>query len=175
MYPPHDQYVVIGVDPGKVTGLKVYARRENRDPWLGHDQVDRNDIAAYLSYLIGHWASVIGGDNVHIAVEKFVITTRTAALSPQADALEITGMVKGFAATRGLGGTITVHQLLKSNLKYANDDMLKLVGWYVPGKRHANDAARQAFALLKLIDHPHWNDLIRDASMKSEDEGRKTP
>lgn len=169
------EYVLIGIDPGKTTGVKVYARRDGREPQLGHDQVGRGDIAAYLSYLIGDWSSRIGGNNVHIAVEKFIITRRTAQLSQEADALEITGMVKGFAATRGLGGTVTVHQILKANLKYANDDMLKSVGWYVPGKNHANDAARQAFALLKIMDPPHWADLIRSAKLDSEDEGRKTP
>lgn len=167
------EYVIIGVDPGKVTGIKVYAHRENRIT-LGHDQVERDNIARYLSNMIRDWSSVVGGDNVHIAVEKFVITKRTAAVSPQADALEITGMVKGFAATGGLGGHITVHQIMKGNLKFANDEMLRLVGWYVPGKRHANDAARQAFALLKIIDPPHWNDLIRNATLGTEDEGRKT-
>lgn len=170
---PRD-YVLIGIDPGKVTGTKVYARREGREPQLGHDQVDRDDIAPYLSYLIGHWASVVGGNNVHIAVEKFIITRRTARLSQEADALEITGMVKGFAATKGLGGTVTVHQIMKANLKFADDNMLKAMGWYVPGQRHANDAARQAFALLKVIDAPHWNDLVRNAKLDSEDEGRKT-
>lgn len=163
------EYVIIGIDPGKTTGVKVYIRRAEREPQLGHDQVGQKDIARYLAHLIEQWASVVGGNNVHIAVEKFIITRRTARLSQEADALEITGMVKGFAATKGLGGKVTVHQLLKANLKFANDDMLKAVGWHVAGKRHANDAARQAFALLKLIDPPHWNDIVRDAKLNAED------
>lgn len=171
----HPEYAIIGVDPGKVTGVKVYVRRDGREPELEHAQVDREDVPEFMRELISHWTTRVGGDNVHIAIEKFIITRRTAQLSQEADALEITGMVKALAAIGGLGGTITVHQILKANLKFANDDMLKAVGWYVPGSRHANDAARQAFALLKLVDPPHWADIVRTAKLDSEDEGRKTP
>ena len=169
------EYLIIGVDTGLTTGIKVYANRAGREPVLGHDQVDRSDIAPYLASLIALWVEEVGGANVHIAVEKYIITKRTATLSQQPDALEITGMVKGFAATEARRGAITVHQIMKGNLKFASDDMLKRLGWYVPGKRHANDAARQAFALLKMVDPPHWNDLVRSVMLEPEDEGRKTP
>lgn len=176
MSPRPEEYAIIGVDPGKVTGVKIYLRREGSEVGtLGHDQVAVADFPGYMRSLISSVANRVGPNNVHISVEKFIITRRTAQLSQESDALEITGMVKALAATGGLGGTITVHQLLKTNLKFANDNMLKAVGWYVPGKRHANDAARQAFALLKLIDPPHWNSLVRDAKLESEDGGRKTP
>jgi hypothetical protein len=64
-----------------------------------------------------------------------------------------------------------VRQYAKANLKFASDDMLKAIGWSTPGMRHANDAARQAFALLKDVDYPRWSELVRDAKMEPTTEG----
>jgi hypothetical protein len=39
---------------------------------------------------------------------------------------------------------------------------------------HADDAARQAFAMLKDIDYPAWARLVVDATMDAEDQGETT-
>lgn len=108
---------------------------------------------------------------VHIAVEKFIINARTARLSQQSEALEVTGMVKAIAAVSQLGaaGRVDVRQYLKSNLKFASDEALKRAHWYSVRERHANDAARQAFALLKDVDYPLWCRVSEGAMIESDD------
>ncbi len=166
MFPQHDEYVLIGIDPGAITGVLVYFEEGARDAC----QYPREEIAPHTADALKRWSQVYGPHNIHIAVEKYIITPNTAKLSQQADALEVTGMVKGFAQINGI---TDVRQYLKSNLKYANDRMLDTAGWRTAGLPHSWDAARQTFALLKEVDPPRWRKIVADASLESEDEGRK--
>jgi hypothetical protein len=163
-----NEYVIIGIDPGLMTGLYVY--RSDAD-WSslrtsGPMQVSAEKVPVRVHNLLIE--AGIDGCLVHIAVEKYIITSRTAKLSQQTDALEVTGMAKAIASIHGV---TDVRQYAKANLKFASDDMLRGVGWYSPKMRHANDAARQAFALLKDVDYPRWSELVRDAKMEPTTEG----
>jgi hypothetical protein len=171
-------YVIIGIDPGLMTGLfvfRTYAANHTEVP-QGPLQVAAEQIPALLhDWIIRANAHMWDDDEgteephgVYLAVEKFIITPKTAKLSQQTDALEVTGMVKAIAAIHEV---FDVRQYAKANLKFANDDMLRAVGWFDPKMRHANDAARQAFALLKDVDYPRWSELVRDASMEPTTEG----
>jgi hypothetical protein len=171
-------FVVIGIDPGLKTGLFAYYHAPRLgtstpiDPWTWPEQFSADISPFKLRDYISEGIGMVGVDSVHIAIERYIITQRTAKLSQQSEALEVTGAVKAIAQLHGI---TDVRQYLKANLKFASDDMLKGVGWYSPQLRHANDAARQAFALLKDVDQALWSDLVKDAMMKSEDEGRTTP
>jgi hypothetical protein len=162
-------FVVIGVDPGKLTGVFVY-RTKNGYPqatgaWIGH-QVSVSDMPLFMNRKLRSAVKSVGPDNVHVAIEKFIITARTAKLSQQTDALEVTGEVKALAM---LNGVTDVRQYLKANLRYANDDALKRAYWWATRERHANDAARQAYALLKDVDYPTWLAVSNGAMMKIDD------
>lgn len=163
------EYILIGVDPGKTTGLFLYsnhARFGFLDRQYLHDEVNADDVAKRLRDFIVKATDYVGYGGVHIAVERFIINARTAKSSQQTDALEITGMVKGFAALRTPN---PVRQYMKANLKFAADPALRRAGWYSPQLRHANDAARQAFALLEEINHPEWQRVAEGSMMKIDD------
>jgi hypothetical protein len=159
--------VVIGIDPGLMTGVYLYGTARARK-LVSAEHVEVSNLPAHFDALLRHTVKMLGKDQVSIAVERYIITPKTAKLSQQTDALEVTGMVKAIAA---LHGVADVRQYAKANLKFASDDMLRSVGWSTPGMRHANDAARQAFALLKDVDYPRWSELVRDASMEPTTEG----
>lgn len=164
-------YAIIGVDPGLMTGLYVYRTYEANHTEVpqGPVQCPAEDIPVLLHGWLNRAHAHIGKDDIHIAVEKYIITARTAKLSQQHEALEVTGAVKGIAALFSsygfLGETVDVRQYLKANLKFASDDMLRTMGWYNPKMRHANDAARQASALLKEVDYPRWCELVKGGSL----------
>lgn len=170
------QYVILGVDPGEMTGVfsSVFTGLNGNVVSINlGDQYSRDEVMPKLNHAITEWARLWGPENVHVAVERYIITKRTATLSQQPAAMEITGAVKGFAELAG----VEVKQYLKANLKYANDDMLRRMGWFKKGSRHANDAARQASALLKEVDYPRWCELVKggtlDITMKGhEDDSR---
>lgn len=164
-------FIVIGIDPGKMTGLFAYyyaprlGTSEPIKPWTWFEQFTAEIAPFKLRDYLNECADIVGATNVHIAVEKFIINARTARLSQQSEALEVTGLVKGFAAVRGS----YVSQYLKANLKFASDDALRRAGWYTTCHRHANDAARQAFALLKDVDYPLWCRVSDGAMLESDD------
>lgn len=164
------EYVLIGVDPGKTTGLFLYSNASRfgfLDRQYLHDQVDADDAPKRISDLIVKATDYVGYGGVHIAVERFIITGRTAKLSQQIDALEVTGMVKAFAR---LHTRNSITQYMKANLKFANDGALKRAGWYSSKLGHATDAARQAYALLKDVDYPSWLAVSNGAMMEIDDE-----
>lgn len=164
----NSRYVIVGVDPGLMTGMYVY--RSDAD-WSslrtsGPMQVSAEKVPVRVHNLLIE--SGIEGYAVHLAVEKYIITSRTAKLSQQSEALEVTGMVKAVAS---LLGASDVRQYLKANLKFASDDMLRTMGWYSSKMRHANDAARQASALLKEVDYPRWCELVKGGTMDTTTKG----
>ena len=164
-------FVVVGVDPGKMTGLFVYSPNGRTEhglkPYYHWLEIEAKNVPIAVHSMIVELADRYGHANVHIAVERFIINSRTAKSSQQTDALEITGMVKGFAR---LHTPNPVRQYMKANLKFANDEALKRAGWYSPKLGHATDAARQAYALLKDVDYPSWLDVSNGAMMKIDDE-----
>lgn len=164
------QYVIFGVDPGKTTGVFAfsnYPRYGFLDDMIMRDEVAADDMPKRMTDLIVKATDYVGFGGVHIAVERFIISGRTAKLSQQADALEVTGMVRAFAR---LHTRNTITQYMKANLKFANDAALRRAGWYSAKQGHATDAARQAYALLKDVDYPTWLAVSNGAMMKFDDE-----
>jgi hypothetical protein len=161
-----NEYVIIGIDPGLMTGVFWYSHPLT--PIGVRAEIDAAGIPVYVDNMLKGMTRDYGARNVHIAVERYIITPKTAKLSQQTEALEVTGMVKAIAAIHGV---TDVQQYAKANLKFASDDMLKAVAWKTPGMRHAMDAARQAFALLKDVDYPRWSELVRGAKMEPTTEG----
>lgn len=167
------QFAVMGVDPGKMTGVFIYSPNGRLAPgssglkpyvqWL---EVEAKHAPIALNNAIVNLTEWYGHANVHIAVERFIINARTAKSSQQTDALEITGMVKGFAR---LYTPNPVKQYMKANLKFANDAALRRALWYSAQYGHATDAARQAYALLKDVDYPEWLAISNGAMMKFDD------
>lgn len=162
-------FAVIGVDPGLMTGVFWFEQHstEAGDWSYFSDQAAAHDVSVFLGEELPSFVGRYGTAHVHIAIEKYIITARTARLTQQSDALEVTGMVKAVAS---INGVADVRQYLKANLKFANDHALKRARWYDSKMRHANDAARQAYALLKDVDYPTWLDVSNGAMMKIDDE-----
>lgn len=164
------EYVLIGVDPGKTTGLFLYSNSPRfgfLDRQYLFDEVDAAAMPKRISDLIVKATDYVGYSRVHVAVERYIITGRTAKLSQQVDALEVTGMVKALAS---LHTSTPVRQYMKANLRFANDGALRKAGWYSSKLGHATDAARQTYALLKDVDYPEWLAVSNGAMMKFDDE-----
>lgn len=167
-------FVVVGIDPGKTTGMFMYSPQGRIGPgWHGlkpfyaWQQFGAEDAPRALHSEIVDLTTRYGPSGVHIAVERFIINARTAKFSQQTDALEVTGMVKGFAT---LYSPNPVRQYMKANLKFANDTVLRRVGWYSAQMGHATDAARQAYALLKDVDYLEWLAVSKGVMMEIDDE-----
>lgn len=153
---------LLGVDPGQTTGLFAVDVASSpvtmwRVPPVCLERYAGCDITAAqlppeeIAGFVTRWLSRVAGTGapVLVAIERYVITARTARLSQQPAALEVTGVVKHLAREAG----VRVVEQLKSNAaKLASDDRLRQVGWHARGRRHENDAARHALFALASAD-----------------------
>ncbi len=127
--------IIIGIDPGLVTGLfwidlatGVPVHRELKSTAFG------DELQGCM------WMR----SDVLVGCEKYIITSH-GAKSNQPEALEQTGVAKYLCGKK----EIPVHLIIKANaLKIANNDRLRAAGWWGKGFTHGNDAARVAMACL---------------------------
>lgn len=149
---------IIGVDPGGTTGLFNLIVLNDQFVLIDSAQVDtllqpEGIVKSWLT--VGYGCGVPVG-RTHVAIEKYVITKRTARLTRQPDALEVTGAMKAVAKT--YKAHVWEYTPAKSK-KFASDDLLDRIGW-MPKKskrlRHARDAARQVWSCLADVDFPTW-------------------
>lgn len=124
---------VIGVDPGKTTGL---ARLRNGElTTLAVPALDVRPIV--MAWLLEEPGTIIG-------VERYVITVRTAKLSAQPDALGVTGALESLAHEDPR--TRLVKQNMSDAKKLINAKLRRKLGWQQTGHLaiHQNDAVCQA-------------------------------
>lgn len=136
---------IIAVDPGDTCGYAQYGVMDYWDP----DSVSAGQMA---SEDWEDWCSTaLVGSAAHITlvVEKFMITARTAELSPQPRAIEVIGVMKFLA--RQTGATFVGTQTPSAAKKFASDAQLRKVGLWKPGQDHARDAIRHL--LLAIATH----------------------
>lgn len=132
--------IVVGVDPGKMTGIAILQLPEVR--WLRFEVPPTRVLPCIREALAGHKPDAI-------ACERFVQGTGRRPMSFQGDAQHITGEVSGLAQELGCP---FIRQLAGPSKKIASDKVLKKIGAYIATEDgHANDAARQVIRY--LADH----------------------
>lgn len=150
---------IVGVDPGGTTGIFSVIVSENAEGDTGTltswTQVTR-DAEVTIGYMLLTMKECgIPANRLNVAIEKYIITQRTAKLTRQPAALEVTGEIKALARRHDA----RVWEFTASNAKkFASDELLERVGWIGRGRsqRHARDAARQTWSCLAEVDFPAW-------------------
>lgn len=135
--------LIIGVDPGKVTGLA----------WLIDDVFMSSEYSSMNACTtIDSLIRVYGEqDAVIIAVERYNITQQTTKLTRQYDALEVIGVCRWIAC---LHDAQFLLQSASGAQRCGNRDVLRTLGWWKPGGDHLNKAAAQvALAYQKIYPH----------------------
>lgn len=140
--------IVIGVDPGKITGIAIWQSPQELEKTIGMrawtvTEVGNTQVLPTIRWLLR------GRKPTAIACERFVQGTGRRAMSFQGDALHISGEVSGLAQELGCP---FVRQLAGPAKKIAQDDVLRRLGCYtVSNDGHANDGCRQVIRY--LADH----------------------
>lgn len=88
-----------------------------------------------------------------VAAEHFVMNAATVKNTQAPWTLEINGVTRYLAAKYGCP---FVTQATSSAKRFATNDRLKALGWYVPGKGHLADGQRQS--LLFAVRHGWWHE-----------------
>lgn len=123
---------VLAVDPGKMTGV-AYLDRETND--FKSYELDFDATCAFAEKM-----SVALGTDLLIVSESFIITVQTAKNTQAPWSLELIGVLR-FLSRRFTEQDIVL-QSPSTAKRFSSDERLKQMGWHVPGKGHANDAAR---------------------------------
>lgn len=126
--------IIVGVDPGKVTGIAMFVRTLRAGDLIHAEEVP----AAQAGTFLRQWTAGIHDKEMIWAVEKYVMLP-SRAKTAQPDALTVTGVVQGLAV-----GSRYVEQMAGPVKRLASDRVLKKLGWWQPTPDgHANDAKRQ--------------------------------
>lgn len=140
---------VIGIDPGKVTGICSFAISEEKLPvCVEAYELDYVGVGQYLEGM-----NLVSSETVVIC-EAFIITPQTAKNSQAPWSLEVVGLSRYICAKAGVPFFL---QAPSSAKRLVTDGVLHSGGLYFKGKPHACDAARHALFYvlteLKLMQH----------------------
>jgi hypothetical protein len=137
--------MIIGVDPGKTTGIAVFFNGQIID--VG--EVPARQVADRVRSIV---ANVHNDVVVELAVERYIISAETGKRSQQPDALYVIGELRALA--HGWSLTAIHLQNPADAKKCATNKTLRRLGWWVGAAYpHANDALRHV-ALRLLATHP---------------------
>lgn len=119
---------VVAIDPGKTTGFAVWPDiKADQDP-------DTLNFGRRLEA----WLSAWNGPTV-VVVERFIINVNTVGHSQAPWSLELIGVARYLAFKHHCEFVL---QSPSDAKKFMSNERLKKLGWYFPGKVHANDALR---------------------------------
>ena len=129
---------VMAIDPGKTTGLAML------DMETGDYTYAEWEFTDTASFILAH-AQEHGADLV-IVVERFFININTIKDTQAPWSLEVIGWARG-CSHLFCNRDVHLHDAAAAK-RFGSDERLKTMGWYVPGRGHANDAARHLLLLL---------------------------
>lgn len=135
---------VIGVDPGKTTGLALLTGSRLTQVAVPFAEVE-DTLRLWLA------SEVI----TYVGIERFVITRNTARKTQQTDALKVSGVVQNLVERSERH--VVVYQNMSDAKRLGNPVMLRKLGWRRTGVNasHMNDAASQVFKLV-ATRRPDW-------------------
>lgn len=137
--------MIIGIDPGKMTGLF----RLDDDPSRPPTHLECSAYSA-MNELEGQLMAGSVDENFFVVCERY--TQQSLRLTPQYDALEVIGVVRWLC--HRYGAELILQS--RSQKKLVTSFMLRDIGWWMSGtKGHTNDAARHVLIYLSTRDPNH--------------------
>ena len=133
---------LLALDPGLTTGVAEW----HGGIFTSWEEPDPMDCLMKLDTLVHRMDEVV--------CENFV--PRPGVRSWQPDALHIIGTVRYFCHRE----RVPLSLPMPSGKTFATDSRLKLAGMYVPGKGHANDAARHLLKRLVRLREVNLEDIL---------------
>lgn len=134
---------IVVLDPGKTTGVVDWKTTEDGSVVTGVEM----QFQPLCRYLLTDVATSRPG--TVIVAESFIITSATAKNTQAPWSLEVIGVAR-MVSELYCGRDLRLQQAASAK-RFSSDARLKRLGWWTPGKGHANDAARHL--LLYVATH----------------------
>ena len=141
--------LVLSIDPGKASGIALFAFIEGEDPelmWSGEYQQDEyaRPIREALS------DAIMRSIPIEIVCERFTINSQTVKNSQAPYSLEQIGILKQCIMDIGMApDDIYFQSPADAKAMFTNEKLKKLGYWHKGGEGHALDAIRHG--LLRLV------------------------
>ena len=139
---------ILALDPGKKTG------------WAAYDFTTKRFVSGEGDFITSarraHAIAAEHNDELSIVSESFTITVNTAKNTQATWSLELIGVYR-YLSLAYCREDLTL-QAPAAAKRFSSDDRLRAMGWYTPGKGHANDAARHL--MLYLVTRKWWDDRL---------------
>lgn len=149
------QLVVIGVDPGKATGLALYYNLK----LIAKNSLPANDAPREISRWITVAKEKFQVDvQIIIAVERYQTGGNTVKKTRQADPVELLGACRMIA--RGDPAVSVITSNASDAKKVGNPTTLKRIGWWTAGHDHINDATSQVLRTLAAVRPLEFAEVI---------------
>lgn len=149
------QLVVIGVDPGKATGLALYFNLR----LIAKNSLPVGDVPREISRWITVAKERYQTDvQIIIAVERYQTGSSTVKKTRQADPVELLGACRLIA--RGDPAISVLTSNASDAKKVGNPITLKKIGWWTAGHDHINDAAAQVLRTLAAVRPLEFAEII---------------
>lgn len=145
-------HTIIGIDPGKCTGLFLYKSGKTE-----HHEMALPQAGDWL------WSWLLSGSVDLVVHERFIVSPGGGARTMQLDALGVIGVAQ-FLCHRTKTDLAVVSK--SDALKLASNDRLRQAGWWGRGFTHANDAARVAMAAYAPRNPAWFADILRGAQCR---------
>lgn len=143
--------IIVGVDPGKVTGCAMFVRDLDGVDHITSAEVPAREVGTFLL----NWTCGIHEKSMIWAVEKYTVIPGRPKTS-QPDALLVTGLVQGLAV-----GSRYVEQPPGPVKRLCSDSVLRKLGWYTPTPDgHANDAKRHVVFAIAQYYPDNYAELL---------------
>lgn len=130
---------IMWIDPGVVSGVALYNLVTGEPPLVGEHEFA--DLIDHLDLTVGMLAPWL-----LMGVERFVLTSLSHRRSGSIEAIMAWGVCRAAAVHHKI--LLLVEDQRSEDMAIASDEVLRALGWYTPGKPHANDACRHVFAYL---------------------------
>jgi hypothetical protein len=136
MLPP----AVLWIDPGGQTGIAAYQSQRkpllplsNEVPGFVAAELDFQEACGEIDMICASWQGLLA-----IGWERFTITSTTHKKTPQPEAMHVIGVCRYLADKYGCRVLPEAQQATPSA---AEQEQLKALKWWVPGKNDAQSAA----------------------------------
>lgn len=127
--------MIVGVDPGKITGVAIWLPEWSLRKIFDYDEVPAAQTIPWIKNALGVFRPT------HVACEHFIQGSSRRPMTRQPDAEHVTGALEAYAAEED---SMFVRQPPGPAKKLASDRNLKAIDWFhSTPDGHENDARRQ--------------------------------
>ncbi len=165
--------ITIWIDPGKMTGIASWDSQSS--VFTSLEVTDLKSLGQWIELLVSvndyelrRTDFLDDRLDIELGWERYIITPGNTRQGLGYWSIEAIGVARYLALKHDF--TILTPQI-SSMMSFSTDARLKLIGWYKPGKPHANDAARHLMRyMLRTGTLPieMWNRVFSDEVLDSE-------